>query len=192
VLAATGNLQIDGTILVNNGGMPSGAGNTAYSGNGHGVRGATGYECGAYYFVWYGGNVYGNAGLYPVTPGTGVTGAAGALVLSAGTPGNPRDLRVTGAVHADSVSNFTNTCSSGGSGGGVRLVATGQVVVSGTVTARPGTRASGTCCVNTPYTPTSQGALGRIRLEAPTVTATGTLTPAPSTATTPPVSPPWL
>jgi sugar lactone lactonase YvrE len=193
VLAATGDMEINGKIFARNGGMTRGPGISTYAGPGHGIRADRSFACNASYITDYGGNAYGSPELRPVTPGTGGKVIGGALVLSAGKPGTAANLTVGGEVNANS--DNTQDCTIGGSGGGLRLVATSQVSVTGTVVAQGGGRAfslpDGFCCN---YTPTYAfgGSEGRIRLEAPAVVSTGSITPAPSTATTLPAAPPWM
>ena len=193
VLASTGDMEINGKIFARNGGMQIGPGVATYAGPGHGAQADRANECNASYITDYGGNAYGSPELRPVTPGTGSKFVGGALVLSAGKPGATANLSVGGEVNANS--DNTQDCAIGGSGGGLRMVATGQVSVTGTVTAQPGGRAytvpGGSCCS---YTPTYGvgGSVGRIRFEAPSVISTGSVIPAPSTSNTLPAAPPWM
>lgn len=193
LLSATGNIDIDGKVVVT-GGVPAGPGYSEKGGNAHGARGDRGYDCGASYIVWYAAKTYGNAALVPITPGTGTLKVGGALVLSAGKPGVTANVKVTGELRADSTE--TGNCTTGGSGGGVRLVATGQISVTGTLTAQGGaassTDSSGYTCCNKAQGPNNYGEAGRIRLEAPTVVSTGTVNPTPSIATMPPAPLPWM
>ncbi|MFE8602937.1 IPT/TIG domain-containing protein [Archangium violaceum] len=188
-LAATGDVQIDGIIQAMNGAMTSGPGYSDYGGPGHGGQGPPGAYCSSLEQPFYAdGHPYGNPSLVPVTPATAGMNGGGALVLSAGVPGSSASLKVTGAVHADSGYN-KDTCITGGSGGGVRLVATGSISVTGTLSAGPGGKP--TCCIGS-YRPAEYGAYGRLRMEAPVVTATGIVSPAASISTTTPLPPPWM
>jgi hypothetical protein len=194
VLASTGDMEINGTVHALNGGMPRGPGVAEYFGApGHGVQGPRANQCDASYITDYGGNSYGNAALRPLTGGTGTKVVGGGLLLSAGKPGTAANLTVAGEVNASS--RYTEDCTVGGAGGGLKLVATGQVSVSGTLKALPGSRAfslpGGFCC-NKAVTYASGGGPGRIRLEAPTVISTGTVDPAPSIANTVPAALPWM
>lgn len=189
VLAATGDVQIDGVIQVMNGALPGGPGTSDYGGPGHGAQGPAGSPCSSNEQASYAdGHPYGNASLVPVTPATSVRNGAGALVLSAGVPGSSASLKLTGEIRADSGYN-EQTCITGGSGGGVRLVATGSISLTGKLSAAPGSKP--TCCIGS-YRPAEYGAYGRLRLEAPVVTATGSVTPAASISTTTPLPPPWM
>lgn len=164
VLAATSDLQVDGTIVAINGVMTNGPGTTA---------------------GW-------NASLVPVTPGTGAKVLGGAVVLSAGTPSSLGSVLVSGTVSADS--GPTGDCVIGGSGGGIRLVATNKVEVTGTLSAKPGSRAGsvgGFLCCGKAVAPAFGGSVGRIRLEAPIVTATGSVTP-PASESAVLLPPPWM
>jgi sugar lactone lactonase YvrE len=198
VLAATGNIHIEGKVRVQSGGLTAGPGHSGGGGMSHsthtGARG--GYDCGSSYRVWYAGYKYGNETLVPITPGTGGSNIGGGLVLSAGKPGVSANIQVTGELRADSTDAANCAPPGGGSGGGLRLVATGQLSVTGTLTARPGISASqgpsGAPCCNSSWGPATLGDLGRIRLQAPTVISSGTVDPAPSIATTPPTPLPWM
>ncbi len=197
VLAATGPIQIDGSVWVQSGGLTAGPGHSGGGGMMHATRtSGRGYDCGFSYRVWYPGYAYGNEALVPITPGTGGSNIGGGLVLSAGRPGVSANIQVGGALRADST--LTTVCAppGGGSGGGLRLVATGQISVTGMLTALPGSSASqhpsGSPCCNSGWYPIPVGEPGRIRLQAPTVISTGTVNPAPSIATTPPTPLPWM
>ena len=144
VLAATGDVQVDGAIVVSAGGLPSSApGGNYYAGAGHGAAGTPGYACGSPTqggAMTPGSPAYGSPALRPITPGaTAGTAPGGALVLSAGTPGSSSALKIAGAVRADGVIGSSPAPNAaGGSGGGLRLVASGEVNVSGTLSARAG------------------------------------------------------
>jgi sugar lactone lactonase YvrE len=197
LLAATGNIDIEGKVLVNTGGLPSGPGYSDKGGNAHATKGDRGYDCGYSYIVWYAANTYGNAALLPLTPGTGGTNIGGALVLSAGKPGVTANVKVTGELRADAMNTPACAPPVGGSGGGLRVVATGLVSITGTLTALPATTASqhpanGQPCCNSAWGPAGLGQPGRLRLEAPSVISTGTVNPTPSISTAMPAPLPWM
>lgn len=199
VLAATGDVQVDGTLIVTAGGLPSKApGGNYYAGAGHGGVGTPGYACapaGQTGAMTPGSPAYGSPTLRPISPGaTAGSAPGGALVLSAGTPGGSSVLKILGAVRADGViGSSAAPNAAGGSGGGLRLVASGEVIVSGALSANAG------YIIGTDYSrmctfsggPGSSGG-GRIRLEAPTITMTGSAAPAPSNASGDVAPLPWL
>jgi sugar lactone lactonase YvrE len=184
VLAATGDVQVDGTLVVTAGGLPSSApGGNYYAGSGHGGAGIPGYACagsGQTGAMTPGSPAYGNPTLRPISPGaTAGTAPGGALVLSAGTPGSSSVLKILGAVNADgTIGSSTAPNAAGGSGGGLRLVASGEVLVSGALSAKAG------YIIGTTYSrmctfsggPGSSSA-GRIQLEAPSIAMTGSANP---------------
>ncbi|MGH7233627.1 MAG: hypothetical protein ACREJU_20035 [Nitrospiraceae bacterium] len=118
-----------------------------------------------------GGGACGTGGTCATQPGSSGGGGGGAMLIASSTR-----IIVNGSIKATgglggTVSNLTVQTAGSGSGGAIRLVAP-QISGVGTLDAR----STITGCVGEP---------GRIRLEASTLTFTGTSNPAASTSSTP-------
>jgi hypothetical protein len=115
-------------------------------------------------------------------PGTGGGGGGGALMIAASgtiTITSPGSIDATGGDSGGASGTNAGGQGGGGSGGGIRLIATritgnGPLLASGGCTNLNGNRRQS--CLDTNFNGYG-GAAGRIRLEAETITYTGTSTP---------------
>ncbi|WPB75792.1 hypothetical protein KYC5002_43220 [Archangium violaceum] len=103
-------------------------------------------------------------------------------------------LKILGTVKADGViGSSAAPNAAGGSGGGLRFVASGEVLVSGSLSAKAG------YIVGTDYPRMctfsggpGSSTVGRIHLEAPSIAMTGSANPAPSEGYGDVAPLPWL
>jgi len=141
-IVTTGDLTIDGQLLVEAGYLPPKAGSSANDGGSHGSAGAGQTE----------EDLIGNESLFPLSGGqSGGSGASGggALALSAGGT-----LTISGLVYAQGITSPGNKGS--GSGGGLRLQSKEAIECTGVISAEGG---------KGPY----PGGDGRISLQAPVI-----------------------